>query len=94
MEEQAQTEKNRLDQKKQSLSTTLVLSGIAKSGPNSVAMVDSRGPERGMLMLHVGDKVSEAQVTSIDERKGEVILDYEGKIQVVLRMSNTGTAQP
>ncbi len=75
-----------LENKKRELETGLSVSGIVNNGREPIAFVSARAGGQ-TLMLRGGDTIQDAQVTAIDEKKGEVRLDYLGKFQVSLRLN-------
>jgi len=84
----------RLENKKRELESALALTGIVNNGREPLAVIDARGASRRTWMVKVADMLNGARVVAIDERQGEVTLDYESKIKVVLRLSSGGPAQP
>lgn len=92
--EQAQMEKDRaareeeqqLAGKRQQLETELALTGIVNDGHQPLAFVSNRSSGGQATMLRSGDMINDARVTSIDEAKGQVALDYRGKFQVLLKI--------
>lgn len=92
-ERRAQEEMARLENKKREMESTLVLTGIVNNGHDTLAVVDARGGQRKTWMVKTGDVMNDVRIASIDENRGEVSLDYEGKTQVVLRL-NSGGMQP
>jgi len=96
VEEQRLAEKRRYEQeaeqrlllKRRQLESELALTGIVNNGREALAfIVRGGGGTHQTLMLHQGEEIADARVVSIDESRGEVQLDYQGKFQVVLRMN-------
>lgn len=85
-ERKAQEETARLDNTRRQLETQYVVTGIVHNGREALAFVSARGGEN--LMLRSGDTLQDARVTAIDDKKGEVRLDYLGKFQTVLRLNS------
>ncbi len=79
-----QEEAQRQQEKKRGLESQLLVTGIVNNGREPLAFVSA--PQGRSVMLRSGDVIEEARVTSIDQSKGEVRLDYQGKFEVVLRI--------
>ena len=80
-------EENTMQIKKAEIENTLILSGIVFfSGQNRALIEDKRG-RGGSSMYVIGDTIRDMTVESIDEVKKEVILDYKGKMKIILRLS-------
>jgi hypothetical protein len=75
----------RLEAKKRELLSDLVLTGIVNNGREVLAFLNSHG--NGTLMLRNGDTIQEARVVGIDEKKGEINLDYQGKFRLNFKIS-------
>lgn len=83
--EQAERDDRRQrDDIRRRLTSALSLNGIVNDGKGPLAFI-------GSAMVREGDVVQEAVVTSIDEERGEVRLNYKGQFDVVLKLtSQTG----
>lgn len=81
-------ESDRLQSKKNQLESDLVLTGIVNNGREPMAFINSRQNGGQTMMLHAGDIVQEARVSTIDEQRGFVQLDYDGKFQISLKLNS------
>lgn len=88
-----QEEAAQLEARRRQLETGLVLTGILDNGRELLALIDDSSGGRGTAMLRCGDTVQGARIDSIDEKKGEVRLDVDGRFQVVLRTTQRGSMQ-
>ncbi len=76
-----------LQRKKTEIESTLVLSGIVFNGQENLALIEDKRGQDGSSMYSVGDMIKEAKIESIDENKKEIVLDYQGKLKITLRLS-------
>lgn len=88
-EEQQRQEELMLASKRQELERSLVVTGIAHDGREALAFVTRRSGS-GSLILRRGDAIEQARVVSIDEKRGEIALDYLGRISVTLKLNSAG----
>lgn len=87
----SQQEDLMIQTKKREIENRLSVTGIVNNGREALAFVsDSSGSTR---MVRDGDSIGEARVNAIDERRGEVRLDYQGKFEVVLKLNSRGAIQ-
>ncbi len=93
-EERAQTDQKnreaeeRLNAKRRELIENYTLTGIGSSGHDPIAFVSQKSAGGAALMVHQQDLIGDARVIRIDEQKGEMQLDYEGKFQLLFRINS------
>ena len=86
-ERRGQEEARRIEEKRRGLETQLVVTGIVHNGREAMAFMNRHNAGGQTVMVRSGDLIEEAKVTNIDEKKGEVWLDYLGKFQTVLKIN-------
>lgn len=84
----AQQEQEKLKEKRRHLEDSLAVTGIMNNGREALAFIQLRSGGGQNLMVRTGDTVEEARVLRIDEKKGEVELDYLGQFQIRLKLSS------
>lgn len=86
-EQQARAADELLTSKRRELQGGYTLTGIVNDGKQPIAFVSEKSSGGKALMLRQDDMVSDARVARIDEQKGEMQLDYQGKFQLLFHIN-------
>ncbi|MBN1384579.1 MAG: hypothetical protein JW983_06865 [Elusimicrobia bacterium] len=70
--------------KKRELETNLVLTGIILDDNQFQAVIQNRKLNNKTFFVGKGDMIEDTEVVSIDDSKGEIVLDYKNLIKVKL----------
>jgi hypothetical protein len=75
-----------LDNKKKEIEENYSLNGIVFENGSKQAVIQSK--KGGAYLVFKGDTIDNMEVLSIDDVKGEAVLDCQGKFTVTLKMEN------
>ena len=81
-----QQEKQALDAKRTELEQSFALNGVVFNGTSLYALITDRRTNRGAEYSE-GDNLAGAKVAQIDEKAQTVLLDFEGKFTVKLKIA-------
>jgi hypothetical protein len=80
-----EAEKQRkIEAKQREIETNYTLTGIVLDNNKPQAVIQERNGTAHFV--YKDDTINDIKITSIDENKGETVLDYQGKFTVKLRM--------
>lgn len=80
-------ERKQLESKKRELESSLSLSGVVFDGKKLYALISDRQSGQGGTYVE-GDLLKEAKVAAIDENTQTVVLDYQGKFKLTLKIGS------
>ena len=72
------------DARRRAFETRHALTGLVADAKGPAAFLT--GENQRSYLLRIGDRIGDARVTSIDEKAGEVRLDADGGLSVILRL--------
>jgi hypothetical protein len=84
--ERKQADQRRLEDKKKDVETNYILTGIIYETDGPKAAIQSKRNPNSSFIVKPGDNVDDLKVMSVNSSNSEVLLDYDGKFQVTLRM--------